>query len=74
MFWKDWKLNFCSRNKRTVGMKAVDKKSTKRTRKNKKYVLGQKAVGQLSYTHCRILLISEHFFMRMVDVANSPEN
>ena len=50
MFWKCWTLNFCSRNKRTVVRKAVDKKSTKRTRKNKKYVLGQKVVGQLSYT------------------------
>ena len=34
-------------------MKAVDKKSTRRTRKNKKYVLGQKDVGQLSYIRAR---------------------
>ena len=43
-------MNFCSLNKRAAEMKVVDKKSTKGTRKNKKYVLGQKAVGQLSYT------------------------
>ena len=48
MFWNVVKLNKRSWNKRTAVRKAVDKKSTRRTRENKKYVLGQKAVGQLS--------------------------
>ena len=47
MFWKMGMMNKRSWNKRTVVREIVDKKPLNE-RENKKNVLGQKVVGQLS--------------------------